>query len=168
MNFSKEQWKKIKKIAIAVFGALVAMGAFTATVTTIMWKRVSRKLKSKTDGQNNMVYIAMFWRNRCTINEDTNNAYLSTACGAIKAEMPEVPDHDVNVDVYACLGRITLWVPENVKVVCDLELPCGGSLCEELSEANERDDMPVVNVTGRVCCGTLNIRRLADSEPDCE
>ena len=168
MIFSKEQWKKIKKIAIAVFGAMVALGAFSATVTTIMWKRVSRKLKSKTDGQNNMVYIAMLWRNHCTIGQDTNNAYISTTCGAIKAEMPAVPDHDVNVDVYACLGRITLWVPEGVKVVCDLELPCRGTLCEELSEANERDDVPVVNVTGRVCLGTLNIRRLGGGEFTCE
>ena len=160
MLFSKEQWKKIKKIAIAVFGALVAMGAFMATVTTIMWKRISRKMKS--EGRHNMVYIAMLWRNTCTVNEDTDNVYLSTACGAIKATMLVVPDHDVNVDVYACLGRITLWVPEGVKVSCDLELPCGGKLCEELAEANERDDVPVVNVTGRVCCGTLNIRRIEE------
>lgn len=161
MGLSKEQWKKVKKIALAVLGAMAALGAFMAAVTTIMWKRISRKMK-KEEGQHNMVYIAMLWRNCCTIGEDTDNVYLSTACGAIKATMPAVPDHDVSVDVYACLGRITLWVPVGVKVCCDLDLPCNGELCEELSEANERDDVPVVNVTGRVCCGTLNIRRIAE------
>ena len=162
-----EQKRNIKKIVLAAVGAFTAFAAFATAVTVTMWKRVSRKMKVK-DGQNNMVYIAMLWRNHCTIGEDTNNAYISTTCGAIKAEMPAVPDHDVNVDVYACLGRITLWVPEGVKVVCDLELPCRGTLCEELSEANERDDVPVVNVTGRVCLGTLNIRRLGGGEFTCE
>lgn len=156
-----EQKRNIKKIVLAVVGVFTAFAAFATAATVSMWKRVSRKMKVK-DGQNNMVYIAMLWRNCCTIGADTNNVYLSTTCGAIKSEMPAAPDHDVNVDVYACLGRINLWVPEGVKVVCDLDLPCGGTLCEELSEANERDDVPVVRVTGRVSCGTLNIRRIAE------
>ena len=166
MGLSKEQWKKVKKIALTVLGAMAALGAFMAAVTTVMWKRISRRMKK--DSQNNMVYIAMLWGNRCTVGETTDNVYLSTVCGAIRADMPAVPDHDVNVDVYACLGRITLWVPEDVKVCCDLKLPCGGTLCEELSEANDRDDVPVVRVTGKVCLGTLNIRRLESKEADCE
>lgn len=166
MGLSKEQWKKVGKIALAVLGVLAAIGAFTGTVATLMWKRISRKMKK--DNQNNQVYIGMLGGNACTVGEDTDNLYLSTACGAIKAEMPAVPNHDVNVDVFACLGRINLWVPAGVKVCCDLELPCRGTLCEELSEANERDDVPVVRVTGKVCLGTLNIRRLENGEITCE
>lgn len=161
MFIDKEQRQKIKKAVLIGGGALVGVASVVGTVTTIMWKRISRKMKEN-DGANNMVYISMLWGNSCTIGPDADNVYLSCSLGGIKAEMPTVPDHDVNVDVYACIGRINLWVPEGVKVVCDLELPCNGELCEELSEANERDDVPVVRVTGRVCCGTLNIRRFAE------
>jgi hypothetical protein len=161
MFLDKEQMRKIKKTVLIGGGALVGVASLIGTVTAIMWKRISRKMKEN-DGENNMVYISMLWKNNCTIGADTDNVYLSTACGALKATMPAVPDHDVNVDVYACLGRINLWVPLGVKVCCDLDLPCGGELCEELSEANERDDVPVVHVTGRVGCGKLNIRRIEE------
>ena len=160
MADNKNKKSSLGKILIGVFGALIGIITAAATAAGLMWKRISRKMTAD-GGQNNMAYIAVFLKNHVVIGADATNVYLSCACGSIKAEMPAMSEHDTFIDVFGFLGHVNLWVPEGVRVCCDVSLPCGGTLCEELAEANETVDAPTVYVTGQVTTATLNIRRIA-------
>lgn len=149
--------KKAKTVVKTVAGTIGVIGAVTGGMAGYMYQKNKKKL-SEHEGQNNLMYTVNLGGLTIKTKEDTDNVFLSSTFSGIKIDMTEHPiAHDVMIDLMAIYSGVNIYVPEGVKVICDVSVKSGNIL----NEAEECDDpfAPVVHIVGNSMYSGIAIRK---------
>lgn len=133
----------------------VVVGGIVALVTGI--KILNHKIMKKMNqnqGYNTMQSV-YFGELGVSVDEDTDNAYLSSIFGSMEVNVPVGAKEKLTMDVFNLFGNITIQVPEGTNVIYS---PNGfwATLTYD-TELEIADSANTVFVTGKVLFGNIKI-----------
>lgn len=151
----KNQGSIILKV---VLGIAAAAATVFGAVTGIMFALLRRNIK-KLEGvetQNNVVTSVGLGKNDTIIAPETDNAFLSCVAGKMTISWSEKPAKNVNLDLTCILGKVTVIIPDGIRVSLEMDAP---NAIENIEEAQLPEDAPVVTITGKSTLGKVSFLR---------
>lgn len=107
--------KKKHFAAKALLGSALCATAAAITSSMYMLRKFAKKME-KNNKCNNYMHTVSMSSGHVELKADTDNAYMSCIMGGMTIELKEIPDHDINIDIYSLCGALTIKVPEGVNV----------------------------------------------------
>ncbi len=133
-------------------GFVVANIAGSAAV----YVRNMSKMK-KSESQFNAMHSVTLGKNVVNLSKDIQNVYISCMSGIADINFNEdLANDDVYLDIVSVLGKVTVNVPINVKVVFD-----GDAICEQIKNSTldmEDEDVPTLHIIRHSAFAKLVVR----------
>ncbi|MBQ6661357.1 MAG: hypothetical protein IJM57_08075 [Lachnospiraceae bacterium] len=147
--------KKKKRVLFTVLKVLGAFFAVIAGGTALQVRRGLSFLKKKGSNQNAMTCTAISCSS-ATIGKDIEVGAFSSLLGCLSVSWEEAPDHAFDLDLCSAFSMLSVIVPSNLRVVCDVKSV--GGMVSNHTEAPEDENAPVLQITGKAICGMIVIR----------
>ncbi len=156
MEEEKKGMSGLKKAILAFVGVIVAFIGTIAAGMALLMRRSVKKLKGK-ETANNKVECIGLGTGSTACDAQTDNAILSCLIGCMNVFWTENPTKDVNLDLCGIMSMISVTVPVNVTVRCEIDAIASmvSSNVEDIDDA----DAPVLNITGKARGSMISIKR---------
>ena len=151
----KKQSNVILKVVLGIAATAAAVfGAVTAAMFALLRRNI-KKLQG-VETENNVVTSVGLGKNDTIIAPETDNAFLSCVAGKMTISWGEKPVKNVNLDLTCILGKVTVIIPDGVRVSLEMDAP---NAVENIEEAQLPEDALVVTITGKSLFGMVSILR---------
>ena len=147
--------KKLKKVVLTVLKVFGVLFAAMAGVTALLMRRGTKFIKKHGSNMNTMV-CATGSGNSSEIAKDIEVGFFSCLFGCHNIFWAEAPTKQFDLDVCSILSVMSITVPANMRVVCDIKA-VGGMVTNRALDP-EDENAPVLNITGKAICGMITIR----------
>ena len=94
-------------------------------------------------------------------NEVLKNGYVNCAMGEVQVDMTDaIPSKDASIDIFVTMGAVKILVPKDWTVILETTNIMGAS--KDFNEGTELqiDENKVLNISGTVLMGAIEIRRI--------
>lgn len=156
MEEEKKGKSGLKKAILTIVGVLVAFVGAIAAGMALLMRRSVKKLKGRETGNNKVECIGL-GSGSTACDAQTDNAILSCLVGCMNVFWTEDPVKEVNLDLCGIMSMISVTVPANVAVHCEIDALA--SMVSNTVEDIDDADAPVLNITGKARFSMISIHR---------
>lgn len=149
----------IEKELSITLKALAGAGAFILgnVVAGVCICKKNMKEIAKAENQNNYSYTGIFQKLRLNISANVDNAYIASLSGAADIVIPYPEKDRIYVELTSAFSKITVFLPENVRFVCNDF--CGKKTLVEEASSQSEEALPEIHLVMKCRFSKVNFIR---------